>query len=108
MTIEIQGLPGGLVQNAGDSAQTGRTQELQSTDQQAAARSGDTVSLTDSATRLRSLETAINSLPVADAQRVEGVQRQLATGTYAVDPVNTADKMLEMERNLPDPGVQSA
>jgi len=109
MTIDIQGLPGGLVQNAGDSTQTGRPQEAQTGATSAGANQApDTVSLTDSATRLRNLENTINSLPVVDAQRVEGVQRQLATGSYQVDPVSTADKMLDIERNLPDPGVGNA
>lgn len=101
MSIDIQGLPGGLVQNAGDSAQTGRTQEQTGAPQQPQAGQTDTVSITDSASRLRQLESTINALPVVDPQRVEDVQLQLATGSYTVDEVASADKLLEMERNLP-------
>jgi negative regulator of flagellin synthesis FlgM len=107
MNINIEGLPGGLVQNAGDSTQTAQVQSPPQAQQPAnpaasAPTAGqDTLSLTDSATRLRNLESTINSLPAADSQRVESVQRQLATGSFSVDPVSTANKMLEMERTLP-------
>jgi flagellar biosynthesis anti-sigma factor FlgM len=102
MTIDIHGLPGGLVQNGGESAPLQRSQDAP----RAAPSSGpggpqDTVSLTNSATRLRSLESAINALPVVDPQRVEGVQRQLATGSFTVNTLSAAGKILEMERNLP-------
>ena len=58
------------------------------------------MSLTHSASRLRSLESAINALPVVDPQRVEGVQRQLATGSFIVNTMSAAGRILEMERNL--------
>jgi negative regulator of flagellin synthesis FlgM len=104
MSIDIQGLPGGLVQNAGESVASARAPAEVGTSPQAQTaqvQSSDSVSLTDSATRLRQLESTIQSLPVVDAQRVEGVQRQLATGSFVLDPVSSADKLLEMERNLP-------
>jgi negative regulator of flagellin synthesis FlgM len=101
MTIDIQGLPGGLVQNAGESTQTSQAQAQPASPPASGPNPGqDTLSLTSSATRLRNLESTINSLPVVDTQRVEGVQRQLATGSFSIDPAGSADKMLEMERNL--------
>lgn len=102
--MNIQGLPGGLVQNTGDSAAMAQAQEAsQGRPPMAAAteQRPDTFSLTDSAARLRNLESSLAGLPVVDSQRVEGVQRSLATGSFVVDPVSTADKMLEMERQLP-------
>lgn len=101
MAIDIQGLPGGLVQNAGDAAHTAQNQPAPSQTGSGSPQGPDTVSLTDSASRLQSLENSLNNLPVVDTQRVEGVQLQLATGTFSVDPVSSADKLLEMERNLP-------
>ncbi len=102
MTIDIQSLPGGLVQNAGDAAQPAQNQTPAIGQTDTGARRGpDTVSLTDSASRLQHLESSLNNLPVVDTQRVEGVQLQLATGTFSVDPMSSADKLLEMERNLP-------
>jgi flagellar biosynthesis anti-sigma factor FlgM len=105
MSIDIQGLPGGLVQNAGDSMQTpqapSQAPSLSSGQQGGATQRPDTVNLTESATRLRHIEGSLNELPVVDAQRVENVQLQLATGSFTVDPASTADKLLDMERNLP-------
>lgn len=100
MTIDIQGLPGGLVQNTGDNAQLPQTPVQTAGHQGGPVQSPDTVNLTESATRLRHIEGSIGELPVVDAQRVEGVQRQLATGSFSIDPVSTAGKLLEMELNL--------
>ena len=101
MSIDIQGLPGGLVQNAGDNTQTAQATSQATAQQGGSAQTPDTVNLTQSATRLRHIEDSLNTLPVVDAQRVESVQMQLATGSFSVDPVSTADKLLDMERNLP-------
>ena len=102
MTIDIQALPGGLVQNASESVLSGASSEAISRPQATGATpSSDTVNLTESAARLRNLENTIGQLPVVDAQRVEGLQRQLATGSFSVDSENSAHKLLEMERNLP-------
>jgi flagellar biosynthesis anti-sigma factor FlgM len=101
MSIDIQGLPGGLVQNTGDSSQATQVPSQDRNPQAVTTQSQDTVNLTESATRLRHIEESLAELPVADPQRVESVQLQLATGTFSVDPESTADQMLEMERNLP-------
>jgi flagellar biosynthesis anti-sigma factor FlgM len=104
MSVEIQALPGGLVQNAGDGLTGARPPaESMTAPSSIVPRGGqtpDSVNLTDSATRLRELESGLNQLPVVDAQRVEEMQRQLATGSYAVNPVSSADKLLAMERGL--------
>ena len=101
MTIDIQGLPGGLVQNTSDSTQTQQAPSQSTGQPGGAAQNPDTVNLTESATRLRHIEDSLGELPVVDTQRVEGIQLQLATGSFSVDPVSTADKLLELERNLP-------
>ena len=102
MTIDIQGLPGGLVQNAGDSTQPAQAPgQAQSQHTGGAARGQDTVNLTESATRLRHIEDSIAELPVVDTQRVEAMQLQIATGSFEVDPLSTAGKLLFMESNLP-------
>jgi len=62
--------------------------------------SGDTVSLTVSATRLQELEAQIASLPIADAQRVSDVQRSLATGTFVFEPEDAAENLLAQERQF--------
>jgi len=60
----------------------------------------DTVSLTDTSMKLRSLENRIESLPVVDSQRVEDVRRSVADGTYAIDAENIASKLVDSELGL--------
>lgn len=58
----------------------------------------DKVSLTDSATQIRALETQISSLPIVNASHVSQVQHLLATGNYDFEPIDAADNMLEQEK----------
>lgn len=60
----------------------------------------DTVSLTDTSMKLRSLENRIESLPVVDSQRVEDVRRSVADGTYAIDAESIAGKLVDSELGL--------
>lgn len=60
----------------------------------------DTVSLTDSAERLRKLEKILASLPVVDVQRVEGIRKAIDNGVYNIDPLRVADKFLSFESTL--------
>jgi len=60
----------------------------------------DTVSLTDTSMKLRSLENRIESLPVVDSQRVEDVRRSVADGTYAIDAESIASKLVDSELGL--------
>ncbi len=60
----------------------------------------DTVSLTDTSVKLRSLENRIESLPVVDSQRVEDIRKSIEDGTYKVDAGNIADKLIESELGL--------
>ena len=57
----------------------------------------DTVSLTGTASQLRALEQQIASLPVVDVQRVESIKQDISSGSYQIDPVQVADKMIQME-----------
>jgi negative regulator of flagellin synthesis FlgM len=104
MSVEIQALPGGLVQNAGDGPAGARPPAESVTAPPATVSRGtqtpDSVSLTDSATRMRELESGLGRLPVVDSRRVEEMQRQLATGSFTVNPVSSADKLLALERAL--------
>jgi len=63
----------------------------------APAASGDTVSLTGTASQLRALEQQIASLPVVDVQRVESIKQDISSGSYQIDPPRVADKMIQME-----------
>ncbi len=60
----------------------------------------DTVSLTDTAARLKELEMGLASQPVVDTQRVQSVQSAINDGTFEVDPDSVAEKMINFETGL--------
>ncbi|MFV2059510.1 MAG: flagellar biosynthesis anti-sigma factor FlgM [Gammaproteobacteria bacterium] len=62
--------------------------------------SSDTVSLTDTAARLKELEMGLASQPVVDTQRVQSVQSAINDGTFEVDPDSVAEKMINFETGL--------
>ncbi len=101
MTIEISGLSGRSINNTGNSSQVGDAKgDRGSNPSSAGSGGGDTVSLTSSATLLKSLEDRIKSLPVVDAQRVAETRHALATGSHVIDPVSTAENLLTSELAL--------
>lgn len=102
MTIEISGLPGRSINNTGKSNQA-ESAKGDTSSNQASSGSGngsDRVSLTSSATLLKSLEDRINSLPVVDTQRVTETRHALATGSHEIDSISTADNLLTSEMAL--------
>ncbi len=102
MAIEINSLSRGALQNAVESTSASQTSASTANGTRSAATAqGDSVSLTRSATQLQSLEQEISQMPVVDAQRVESVQRAMATGSFVIDPENSAENLLFMERALP-------
>ncbi|ODU32421.1 MAG: flagellar biosynthesis anti-sigma factor FlgM [Thiobacillus sp. SCN 62-729] len=63
----------------------------------AASASGgsDSLTLTESSTRIRSLESQLASVDVTDAGKVESVKAALANGTFAVDAEVVADRLID-------------
>jgi negative regulator of flagellin synthesis FlgM len=59
------------------------------------AASGDSLTLTESSTRVRSLEAQLASVDVTDASKVESVKSALANGTFAVDAEVVADRLID-------------
>ncbi len=102
MSVEISGLSGRQIQNAGDNRQVGATDGPQTGKGPAAPAgdSGDRVSLTSSATRLQDLAAQVASMPVVDATLVNEVQRSLATGSFQFEPAQAADNLLTQEKEL--------
>jgi negative regulator of flagellin synthesis FlgM len=96
------GFPGVQTQRSTDGVQVqvSRTEPTRQQQETGRPSSVDTVSLTDTAARLRSLENTLANLPVIDAQRVEDIQRSIAQGTFEVDPKRVADKLLRFEADL--------
>jgi negative regulator of flagellin synthesis FlgM len=60
----------------------------------------DQLQLSSQAAQLQALEAQIANLPVVDTQRVQDVQRTLATGVFQVRPAEVADKLLTFEAGL--------
>ncbi len=98
----ITGFPGNPSQRTGDGSQVqvARTEPTAAQQQTGRPSSVDTVSLTDTAARLRELENSLAKLPVMDSQRVETIQKSIENGSYEVDSRRTAEKMLNFERQL--------
>jgi negative regulator of flagellin synthesis FlgM len=65
-----------------------------------ASRSGDTVTLTDSARSLQKIEEAVARAPVVDAAKVAAVKQSIQSGTYRIDAGRIAGKLLNFERGL--------
>ncbi|MCB1772543.1 MAG: flagellar biosynthesis anti-sigma factor FlgM [Gammaproteobacteria bacterium] len=62
--------------------------------------SGDQLKLSDKASQLKALEAEISNLPVVDTQRVQDVQRTIATGSFEIQPARVANKLLTFEAGL--------
>lgn len=60
----------------------------------------DSLSLTDTATRLRSLEASLTELPEVDEERVAAIRQALEEGSYQVDAARIADKLLKFESSF--------
>lgn len=60
----------------------------------------DSIKLTDTAAYLRKLENTLSALPVVDMQRTESIKKALAEGSFIIDPVRVADKLLDFESML--------
>ncbi len=67
-----------------------------------AARPTDTVELTASARSLQALESRLAGLSEVDQQRVDEVRARIESGRYSVDAQRVADKMIALDRSLPD------
>lgn len=104
MASDISGIGGRTPHEAVDAARTqsGQTPQQRMADvgPQAAANPGDQLNLSPKASQLQALEAQIAKLPVVDTQRVQDVQRTIATGSYAVEPARVAAKMLTFEAGL--------
>jgi negative regulator of flagellin synthesis FlgM len=61
---------------------------------------GDTVTLTDTAARLRNLQETLATLPVVDSGRVESLQRAIANGSFEIDTQRVAEKLFTFEFDL--------
>lgn len=55
----------------------------------------DALTLTESSTRIRALESQLASVDIADAGKIESVKAALANGTFTVDAEVVADRLID-------------
>jgi negative regulator of flagellin synthesis FlgM len=60
----------------------------------------DTVSLTDKATQLQSLQQALADTPVVNSDKVSALRAAIADGSYTVDAKELAQNMINFETKL--------
>ncbi len=100
MNIDIKNLPTSSLKNPEDTSQVrvGRGEPSRSQQSTGSTAGQDTVSLTDTAARMRSLENTVATMPVVDSQRVAEIKQAIMDGTYEINPERIAEKMLDMEQ----------
>lgn len=87
--------------NEGGKVSVTRGNEAQSQKgAEGAAASSDSVSLTDTAARLRSLESSLAEMPEVDDERVAAIQQAIEDGSYEINAASIADKLLNFEASF--------
>jgi negative regulator of flagellin synthesis FlgM len=109
MAIDITGSTTAHTANAyeGSPVQTTRTGTDATAQGGAGTESGslDTVNLTGTGTLMQQLDAAIAATPVVDMARVNRIQQAIENGTYEIDPMRVAEKMLSFETALQSRGL---
>lgn len=57
----------------------------------------DSVSVTDTASRLLQIEDQLSTMPVVNDQRVAEIKQAIAEGSYKIDPERIAEKLIRFE-----------
>jgi len=60
----------------------------------------DTVSLTNEATQLQSIQKTLEDTPIVNSERVEALRAAIADGSYTVDAVELAQNIIDFETQL--------
>ena len=100
MTEKIGNLPrpGTETRPAGSQSAGGAKRTQQAGNDSAG--SSDAVSLTDTVTRLKSIEARIQELPEVDRERVEELRRQIDAGEFTIDSKLIAQRIVQLEQAL--------
>jgi negative regulator of flagellin synthesis FlgM len=65
-----------------------------------AAGGSDSLTLTESSTRVRTLESQLASVDVTDIDKVEAVKAALADGSFTVDAEVVADRLIDHTKEV--------
>ncbi len=60
----------------------------------------ETLSLTDQASKLQSIEQQLGRSPMIDSNRVATARAAIAEGSYTIDPLAIANKLIDFESAL--------
>lgn len=101
----IQGNPatpvkGGKAEPQVQQNRQGSQPQAPSAQQAAAAGAKDSVSLTQQAQSLGSMQRAMASSPSFSQERVANIKKAIAEGQYKVDPEKLAQKLQDFEKDL--------
>ena len=103
MPHDINGINSGRSSATGDRQVQSLRRDNNSTDASTQATSSgqsDTVSLTDMASRLKSLEQKLATQPDVDQSNVSRIRDAISRGEYKVNPDRVADKMMDFETDF--------
>jgi len=101
MPNDISGINSGRSQQSGDrQVGTVRRDDNASAPGNGSTSHSDTVSITDMASRLQSLEQKLATQPDVDQAHINRVRDAISRGEYRVDPDRVADKMLDFESDF--------
>jgi flagellar biosynthesis anti-sigma factor FlgM len=64
------------------------------------ASSGDTLTLTQTTSNLVKLLNSVSNFPVTDADHVEQIKHAVNSGSYEINSVSTAQKLIDLEKNI--------
>lgn len=103
MPNDIKGIHSNRTQQSTDKPVHNLQRDMRGQSQDAAGvqhDKGDTVRLTEMASRLRSLEQKLTQQPEVDQDRVEQVRNAISSGEFRVDPARVADKIMDFEADF--------
>jgi len=101
MPHDISGINSGRSQHSSDrQVSSVKSDGSSSTSNSHSSTQGDTVSITDMAGRLRSLEQKLANQSEVDQSHVNEVRDAISRGEYKVNPERVADKMMDFEADF--------
>ncbi len=65
-----------------------------------AEKARDGVEITETATRLKAIETKLAHIPDVDQARVEATRQRIESGEYRPDAARIAERLMRLERQL--------
>ena len=101
MTEKIGSLPRPSTETKPAGSQSaGGAKRTQDAGNETRSGGSDAVSLTDTVTRLKSIEARIQELPEVDRERVEELRRQIDAGEFQIDSKLIAQRIVQLEQAL--------